>query len=246
MTSKNILKVLGLLAVCVLAACGGGGGVMLGDFPAINATEGDAPVTLTAPTSKSPAAFVFSSSNPQVATVSGNKLTILLAGTSTITAQQPSMGSYNPTSTSALLTVKARVCTAPAVNQAGVCVTPPTCTAPATVQNGVCTAPAVTASFVTNNGRTFMPSTLIDTWANANAFCTTTTINSATGWRLPLQLELSELQASGVLTGKGWTLGKTWSSMAGTAASSHNAVNLMTGMAGDESDGSGAYVTCVR
>lgn len=246
MTTENIWKVLGLVAVCVLAACGGGGGVTLGDFPAINATEGDAPVTLTAPTSKSPAAFVFSSSNPQVATVSGNKLTILLAGTSTITAQQPSMGSYNPTSTSALLTVKARVCTAPAVNQAGVCITPPTCTAPATVQNGVCTAPATTASFVTQNGRTFMPATTADTWANANAFCSGTTINGATGWRLPLPLELSDLYASGAMNGKGWVLGKTWSSMAGTAASSHHAINLSTGMSGDESDGSGAYVTCVR
>ena len=85
-------------------------------FAAINATEGDAPITLTAPTSGSPAEFVFTSSNPQVATVQGNKLTILLVGTSTITAQQPQLGSYNPTSTSALLTVKARVCTAPAVN----------------------------------------------------------------------------------------------------------------------------------
>lgn len=246
MKTKNILKVLGLVAVFVLAACGGGSGVTLGDFPAINATEGDAPLTLTAPTSKSPAAFVFSSSNPQVATVSGNKLTILIAGTSTITAQQPSMGTYNPTSTSTLLKVKARVCTAPAVNQNGTCVTPPTCTAPATLQNGVCTAPATTASVATNNGLTFMPATRADTWANANAFCAGTTINGATGWRLPLPVELTDLYASGAMNGKSWVLGKTWSSAAGTAASSHVAVNLATGMSGDEPDANGAYLTCVR
>jgi hypothetical protein len=246
MTAKNVMKILGLVAACIIAACGGGGGVTLGAFPAINATEGDAAITLTAPTSKSPAAFVFSSSNPQVATVNGNTLTILLAGTSTITAQQPSLGSYNPTTTSAVLTVKARVCTAPAVNQGGVCVTPPTCTSPATVQNGVCTAPATTASFVTQNGRTFMPATRADTWANANAFCTGTTINGTTGWKLPLALELSNLYSSGAMNGKDWVLGKTWSDMAGSAASSHSALNLSTGVAGDEADGSGAFVTCVR
>ncbi|WLI88842.1 hypothetical protein Q4S45_19365 [Massilia sp. R2A-15] len=246
MNSKNILKWAVLVAAAMLAACGGGGGVTLGAFPAINATEGDAPITLTAPTSKSPAAFVFTSSNPQVATVNGNVLTILLAGTSTIMAQQPQLGSYNPTSTSALLTVKARVCTAPAVNQNGACVTPPTCTAPATVQNGVCTAPATTATVATNNGLTFMPATRADTWANANAFCNGTTINGATGWRLPLPVELADLYASGAMNGKNWVLGKTWSSNAGAAASSHQAVNLATGMTGDESDGTGAYVTCVR
>lgn len=246
MKTKNILKLAILVAASVLAACGGGGGVPLGPFAAINATEGDAPITLTAPTSKSPAEFVFTSSNPQVATVQGNKLTILLVGTSTITAQQPQLGSYNPTSTSALLTVKARVCTAPAVNQNGSCVTPPTCTAPATVQNGVCTAPATSASVATNAGVTFMPATWIDSWSNANAFCTGTTINGATGWKLPMPLQLTELQASGAMNGKGWNLGKTWSSALGAAASSHSAVNLANGVAGDESDASGAYVTCVR
>ena len=159
----------------------------LSNFPALTATEGDAPLTLTPPTSKSPAVFSYSSSNPQVATVNGNVLTFIKAGTSTITARQPELGSYNPTSIDALLTVKEKVCTAPQVNQGGTCVTPPTCTAPAVLTNNVCVAPATTGNFVGRNGLSFMPVTRIDTWTNASAFCSTSTINNLTGWRLPIQ-----------------------------------------------------------
>lgn len=251
MKINKIYCALAVVSALVLAACGGGGaGVPLGAFADLTATEGDAPIVLKAPESKSPAVFAYSSSNPNVATISGNKVTILLAGTTTITAAQPSFGSYNPTSTSALLTVHARVCTAPATNQGGVCVTPPVCTAPATAQNGVCVAPTIAANFVTQNGRSWMPVTLADTWENANAFCTNTTINGVTGWRLPTEFDLTELYASGAISGHGWVLGQTWSSSKSITDQLgglvHQAVSLATGTAAPQPNGSGAYVTCVR
>ncbi|MFL6657040.1 MAG: hypothetical protein ACJ8GW_03115 [Massilia sp.] len=254
---KNIarLRTLILLAsATILAACGGGGGVPLGDFPAITATEGDPAITLNAPSSKSPAAFTFTSSNTDVATIEGKTLTVLVAGTSTITASQPSYGSYNPTSTSATLTVKARVCTAPAVNQHGQCVTPPVCIAPATNQNGVCVAAPGAGSFVTQNGRRWMPVLRTDTWANANAFCTGSTIDGQTGWKLPTQFDLTELYASGAMNSQGWILGMTWSSTGDETTHMHTPVNLQTGAVGSATtpvtptipDSAGAYVSCIR
>lgn len=229
----------------LLVACGSGG-VPLSNFPALSATEGDAPLTLTPPTSRSPAAFSYSSSDAQVATVDGNVLTFHKPGTSTITARQPELGNYNPTSISALLTVKVRVCTAPQVNQGGVCANPPTCTAPAALVNNVCVAPATAGNFVSFAGLKFMPVTRIDVWNNASAFCTTSTIDGQTGWRLPVQAELGQLATSGTLVGQGWTLGPAWAS-AGSVAGAHNTVNLGTGVVvANELDGNGAYVSCVR
>lgn len=243
---NRLLSIVAAVCALVLVACGSGNGVPLSNFPALTATEGDAPLTLTPPTSKSPAVFSYSSSNPQVATVNGNVLTFIKAGTSTITARQPELGSYNPTSIEALLTVKERVCTAPQVNQGGTCVTPPTCTAPAVLTNNVCVAPATAGNFVGRNGLSFMPVTRIDTWTNASAFCSTSTINNLTGWRLPIQAELTDLAASGALAGQGWTLGATWTS-AGSVANAHNTVNLNNGaIVANEMDGNGAYVSCVR
>ncbi len=77
----------------------------LSNFNAINATFGDAPITLVAPTSPSAGAFTYSSSNPAVATVSGNVVTFTGAGTSTITAIQAADGNYAAAQTSAQLTV---------------------------------------------------------------------------------------------------------------------------------------------
>ena len=112
-----------LAAVCVfslLTACGGNDdGVKLGEFPAISLAEGDT-VDLTAPSSKSPASFSFSSSDPAVAEVSGTKLIGKKAGTGTITARQGQLGSYNPTSASTTFTVVGYV------NQGGLVWMPPT------------------------------------------------------------------------------------------------------------------------
>jgi hypothetical protein len=108
MTSKRILSVAVTGALFLLVSCGGHDGVELGEFPAIKKTEGDAPFDLVAPSSKSPAPFTFSSSDPAVASIVGTRVTVGVPGTATITAQQGKMGSYYPTSKSTTLTVEKR------------------------------------------------------------------------------------------------------------------------------------------
>jgi hypothetical protein len=246
MKIRQILPFVAAGVALVLASCGSGGGVTLGAFPALTKTEGDAPFALAAPQSASPATFVFSSSDPKVATVSDNKVTVILAGTTTITAAQPSMGSFNPTSTSAVLTVVARVCVAPTVRDNGLCVQP--CTAPAVRVNGACVAPALTAGYVTKGAQRWMPATFASNWDSANAFCSNSTIDGLTGWRLPTEFDLTGLYSSGAMNGQGWLLDKTWSLTSAGAADSggHAAVNLSTGVSSGESKDNGANVTCVR
>ncbi|RZA36708.1 MAG: autotransporter domain-containing protein [Lysobacteraceae bacterium] len=77
----------------------------LGAFADLNATFGDAPITLTAPTSPSAGGFTYSSSNPAVATISGNTVTIVGSGTTTLTAAQAANGNYAAAQTSAQLQV---------------------------------------------------------------------------------------------------------------------------------------------
>lgn len=244
MKISRLLPLLVAIVTFLLAGCGTGDGVPLGEFPAMTKTEGDAPFVLVAPTSASPAQFVFTSSDPAVATIDGKTVTVLLAGTTTITASQPSYGSYNPTSTSAVLTVKARVCTAPQVRVNGTCMDP--CVAPATLLNNVCVAPAGAGSFVVKGAVKWMPATFIGTWNDAKSFCSNSKIDGVTGWRLPTEFELTEMFASGLLSGQGWTLNKTWSSTVGATAGTQLAVNLSNGGSATDSTANMAYVTCVK
>ncbi|MFC5480698.1 DUF1566 domain-containing protein [Massilia suwonensis] len=118
--TKHLLALAAACTLTLLGGCGGNNdGVQLGEFPAISVAEGDT-IDLKAPSSKSPAPFSFSSSNPAMAEVSGTKLIAKAAGTGTITAQQGQMGSYNPTSTSTTFTVVGYV------NQGGMVWMPPT------------------------------------------------------------------------------------------------------------------------
>ncbi|MDC3235143.1 hypothetical protein OBB02_03770 [Candidatus Puniceispirillum sp.] len=71
----------------------------------INKFVGDTPFDLTNPTSSSAGAFSYTSSNNNVATVSGNTVTVLGSGTSTITVSQASDGTYDAASATATLTV---------------------------------------------------------------------------------------------------------------------------------------------
>ena len=66
---------------------------------------GDAPFTITAPTSNSTGAFTYISSNTNVATIAGNTITILKAGSSTITANQAAAAPYASGSITATLSV---------------------------------------------------------------------------------------------------------------------------------------------
>ena len=229
MTSKRLLSLAVTGALFMLASCGGHEGVELGEFPAITKTEGDAPFDLVAPSSKSPAPFTFSSSNPAVASIVGNRVTVGVAGSATITAQQGKMGSYYPTSKSTTLTVEKRPCAAPTVLENGVCVTPP-----------------ATASYVNDGARSWMPTWFGRTWAQAEAYCKGETINGTAGWRLPTRFELATLAASAEPKEKGWIMLDTWTSDAGTAAKQHLAVNLSTSGSMSLADENKAYVTCVR
>ncbi len=66
---------------------------------------GDASFNLTDPSSNSAGAFTFTSSNASVATISGRTVTIVGAGTTTITATQAASGDYAAASTTASFTV---------------------------------------------------------------------------------------------------------------------------------------------
>jgi hypothetical protein len=68
---------------------------------------GDAPFTLTNPTSDSSGAFSYTSSNTAVATISGNTVTIVGAGSSTITANQAASTPFVAGSVTATLVVSA-------------------------------------------------------------------------------------------------------------------------------------------
>ncbi len=74
---------------------------------------GVADFSLTAPTSSSNGAFTYTSSNTNVATISGSTVTVVGIGTTTITANQAASGSYTSGSITANLVVTAPLPTAP-------------------------------------------------------------------------------------------------------------------------------------
>lgn len=92
-----------------------------------------------------------------------------------------------------------------------------------------------------------MPPTFNDTWTNAQAYCTNTTINGQTGWRMPTNVELRALISSGVMKGQGWpdVYGKAWSSTS-AGGGSHYIVDLSGGGMSDLADTYKYYVSCVR
>jgi hypothetical protein len=237
-----------LFLLCLVVACSEPDeGPPLGAFAAITKTETDAPFNIVPPSSKSPAAFSYTSSDLKVATIAGSLVTIKGPGTSTITASQGGTGGYGPTSASTTLTVTAVACDSGSVRINGVCTAVPTCVSPATLVNNVCVAPATTATQVTANGLTWAGVSTRDTWAHASGYCASTTIENVTGWRLPTESQLKELQASGLIAGHNWALGDTWASeMGGANVATHVVVDLSTGVSTDHADEGGAYISCVR
>lgn len=77
----------------------------LTQMSAITKTFGDASFSLTAPTSASAGAITYTSSDANVASISGATVTIVGAGTATITATQAATANYNSATTSTTLTV---------------------------------------------------------------------------------------------------------------------------------------------
>uniref|UniRef100_A0A6C0M0Q0 BIG2 domain-containing protein n=1 Tax=viral metagenome TaxID=1070528 RepID=A0A6C0M0Q0_9ZZZZ len=78
---------------------------LLSNFSVPQKLVGDAPFTLTAPASNSTGAFTYSSSNLAVATVAGSTVTIVGAGSTTITATQAATATYASNSITASLVV---------------------------------------------------------------------------------------------------------------------------------------------
>ena len=235
--------------VCLVAACGTPDeGPPLGPFAAITKTETDAPFNITPPSSKSPAEFHYTSSNPAVATIAGSLVTIKGPGTSTITASQDSIGGWGPTSASTTLTVSAVACNGTDVRINGVCTPVPTCTKPAVLTNNQCVPPAGTANTVQAASLSWSGVSFSANWNDASAYCATTAINGSTGWKLPTEAQLKALQASGAIAGQGWAVGPTWSSEMGVNSSeaTHKAVDLASGVTVERPEAAGAYVTCVR
>jgi hypothetical protein len=221
-----------LLAACLLAACSDPSeGPPLGPFPAIAKTESDAPFALAAPSSRSPAPFTFTSSNPAVATVDGATVVIHGSGETIITASQPALGTYGPTHASATLTVKAG----------------PVCISPATRQNGQCVAPP-SGLAVDGVTATWMAIDHTDTWEHARDFCAGSIIDGSGGWRQPTSADLAGFYKSQLVPASGWKLGDSWSSTAGNngAGATHLTVNLADGASAQRPDTETAYVSCVR
>ncbi len=87
----------------------------------------------------------------------------------------------------------------------------------------------------------------------ANTYCTTSTINGLTGWRLPTSAELRALYGSistsvavyDAVYGQGWAVGQTWTSTP-YSAGTHYYVDLLHGANYQLSDTTLLYVTCVR
>lgn len=74
-------------------------------FSIADKTIGNPAFTITAPTSNSPGAFSYTSSNTSVATISGNTITLLGVGTTTITANQAASGSFLAASVTTIFNV---------------------------------------------------------------------------------------------------------------------------------------------
>jgi hypothetical protein len=117
--------------------------------------------------------------------------------------------------------------------------------------------------YVVQGGLTWMPNGLDTpartlTFSAANAYCTDTTINGQTGWRLPTQAELIVLYESGAMNPQGslmdqlqwpWVLSWTWSSTPGDNSIFDNTYIIVKLNNGDYQSLPPDYsilVTCVR
>jgi hypothetical protein len=128
----------------------------LSSFNSITKNYGDTAFTLTAPTSNSSGAFTYSSSDQSVATISGSTVTIVGAGTATITATQAASGNYASGSTTATLTVNSSAPTISSFNSItkNYGETPFTITAPTSNSSGAFTYTSSDQSVATISGST--------------------------------------------------------------------------------------------
>lgn len=197
----------------------------LGAFSIASRPAGTGAFSVVAPTSNSPGAFTYSSSNAAIATVSGNTITPVAQGTVTIVAQQAAAPGYQSGSTSASFVVGAPL-----------------------------SAGYVYANGLTWTPHSYYPSSLFSsstsfTLTSGTSFCAGT-INGQTGWRLPTKAEALALWQSDAMGGSSRYLGYVVTSTTGSLSTKVVFVNLETG-AQTELDKTGnaagySWLTCVR
>ena len=109
---------------------------------------------------------------------------------------------------------------------------------------GACIVPTVVSGGLTVTQDNVNPAT---TWQAANSYCTNTTINGQTGWRLPSTTELTLLRTGNTGVGLGWALVATWASDAASAGF-HNVVVMSGGNTGGvaTADSSAVNFSCVH
>ena len=164
----------------------------LTSMAAITKTFGDASFSLTSPTSASAGAVTFSSSNTAVATISGTTVTIVGAGTATITATQAANGNYLAATTTTTLTVAKGTPTISAMaaitknyGDASFTITTPTSNATGAItlsssNPAVATISGNTITIVGAGTATITASQVTDANYNAGTVTTTLTVNKIT------------------------------------------------------------------
>lgn len=106
---------------------------------------------------------------------------------------------------------------------------------------------AMPTGTINNAGLNFLkPDTTTRTWANSDALCAASTAGGVTGWRVPSELELSNLyydKGAAAISVAGWPSGWIWAST--PYSSGHNVVRMSDGLPSWDSSGS-QLVSCVR
>lgn len=156
----------------------------LSAFPTVTAVLGDAPQTITPPTSNAAGTFTYTSSDPSIATVSGSFVTFTGVGTATITATftPTDTANYISTTTTTTVTVAAAPTTTTTTTTTAGTTTTTTTTVPTTTSS---TTTAFPRSTTTVAARLAPPvvrpsSTTSSTITSSTTTTTTTTTTSPT------------------------------------------------------------------
>jgi hypothetical protein len=162
----------------------------LSSFANVNATLGQTPQTIVAPTPSVPGTFLYTSSNPSVASVSGSQLNFVATGTTTITAQFTPQDAtfFAPATATMTVTVAPAVVVGPVATTTTSTTTttttttpvkkPPTTTTtpsgPSSPSSGATTTTTLPASAATTSTTTTTPSDTSTTTTLAGAGSTST------------------------------------------------------------------------
>ncbi|CAN4265733.1 hypothetical protein MCERHM31_00072 [Methylophilaceae bacterium] len=175
---------------------------VLSGFAALNKTYGESAFTLTQPTSNNASgAFTYTSSNLAVATISGTTVTIVGAGTATITASQAANGNYSSGTISASLNVGQASTQLTGLQLSASSVvygaTAPIITPPTSASNGAISYSSSNVSVVTISGSTL---SIVGVGAATITATQAATVNYASS---PTTVDLTVTAATPSLSGLG-------------------------------------------